>query len=80
MPRPAKLPRIARPVWPEGVQETVDAVAQLPIRTRTMARLLAQQGKRDLALQIYAELCAAAPHDAELKAEAARAAQPTTPE
>jgi hypothetical protein len=42
-----------------------------PIRTRTMAQLLARQGHRQRALSIYDFLIAADPSDAELVAEAA---------
>lgn len=45
----------------------------LPFRTRTMARLLLSQGKPEQARAIYAELCARAPDDADLRAEAERA-------
>ena len=43
-----------------------------PVRTRTMAKLLALQGHLDRSLDIYDELIAADPSDAELKAEADR--------
>lgn len=41
-----------------------------PIRTRTMARLLADQGERERALSIYEHLIAEGSDDAELLAEA----------
>jgi hypothetical protein len=43
-----------------------------PIRTRSMAKLLAMQGYRDRALSIYEELIAAEPDNAELRVEADR--------
>jgi hypothetical protein len=43
-----------------------------PIRTRSMAKLLAMQGYRDRALSIYDELIAAEPDNASLRAEADR--------
>jgi hypothetical protein len=47
------------------------AAKREPIRTRTMARLLAQQGHKSRALSIYDELIAADAEDASLQAEAA---------
>lgn len=47
------------------------AAKREPIRTRTMARLLAQQGHKSRALSIYDELIAADGEDASLRAEAA---------
>jgi hypothetical protein len=43
-----------------------------PIRTRSMAKLLAMQGYRDRALSIYEELIAAEPDNTELRVEADR--------
>jgi hypothetical protein len=43
-----------------------------PIRTRTMARLLAAQGYRERALALYAELLLRDPEDAGLREEAER--------
>lgn len=47
-----------------------EPVCKEPIRTLTMARLLAKQGYRERALSIYEWLLAAAPNDATLSAEA----------
>jgi hypothetical protein len=47
-----------------------EVVAYEPIRTRTMARLLAAQGYRMRALAIYDELLAGSPEDAALRDEA----------
>jgi hypothetical protein len=47
-----------------------------PIRTLTMARLLASQGYRKRALSIYDELLARDPNDAKLQAEAERLRKP----
>ena len=52
---------------------------QVPIRTRTMARLLASQGKRQQALAIYAELLARNPSDLKLRQEAERVASEPPP-
>jgi hypothetical protein len=67
MPSIAPVCAAARPAAP-----AVDLNDNAPIRTRTMAKLLALQGHRDRALDIYAELIAADPNDAELAAEAER--------
>jgi hypothetical protein len=56
----------------------IDVLAQAggqgePIRTRTMARLLASHGYHDRALAIYEHLLAEQPDDEALRAEAATA-------
>jgi hypothetical protein len=63
---------------PTPMPEDAEADAkQEPIRTRTMARLLASQGYRMRALAIYRALLAECPSDAELQAEIERVrAQP----
>jgi len=55
-----------------GISEPPEAppTRDEPIRTRTMARLLASQGEHERAASIYRELRADAPDDAELRREA----------
>lgn len=63
-PKPAPSARAAA--------SDADDSAGDPIRTRSMAKLLALQGYRERALSIYDELIAAEPDNAELRAEADR--------
>lgn len=57
--------------------EPTDAAGE-PIRTRTMARLLASQGYLERALMIYDHLLAQTPDDDTLRVEAARAREQKT--
>jgi hypothetical protein len=57
---------------PDTSERAEATVATEPIRTRTMARLLAAQGYRKRALAMYDELLAAKQDDAELRDEAER--------
>lgn len=66
---PAQLPPIAVVLRPE---EGAEQVTVEPIRTRTMARLLAAQGYRARALAIYQALHAECPGDVELRTEIER--------
>jgi hypothetical protein len=58
----AATPRHLTPVPPPGTPDE-------PIRTRTLARLLAQQGHRQRALAMYEALLAEVPEDDDLRAE-----------
>jgi hypothetical protein len=64
------------PAWPEPPPPAREARTQKfeqePIRTRSMAQLLASQGHRERALAIYEELCAQNSEDGELRTEAER--------
>jgi hypothetical protein len=66
--RPAPVPV---PVPPAREVPTTRTFIEEPIRTRSMARLLAAQGLRERALAIYAELLAREPGDQALQDEAA---------
>lgn len=72
-PEPSPPPNVA-PVLPKAVSApapVVNGAAEEPIRTRTMARLLAAQGHPARALAIYDALMATDP-DPSLRAEAER--------
>lgn len=64
-PRPAEPATAAEPSTRRFVEE--------PARTRGMARVLAEQGHRGLALSIYQELMSVSPGDAALRQEAEKA-------
>jgi hypothetical protein len=66
---PAAVPAPSRPAAAAS-EERPQVVQHEPIRTRTMARLLAAQGYRQRALAIYTELLTNAGADAALRAEA----------
>ena len=73
--KPAKAMPVLRnqvPVGSAPVAAPAGDDADSPIRTRSMARLLALQGHRDRALSIYDELLIAEPDNADLRAEADR--------
>ena len=73
---PAPLQAATTPTAPMP-KESAEDVEREPIRTRTMARLLAAQGYHARALAIYGALLAECPGDAELLAEIERVrAQP----
>lgn len=60
----------AAPAAPSVVASRVVMVCNEPIRTRTMARLLASQGHRERALSIYEYLLSRGSNDESLRAEA----------
>ncbi|MEY4582265.1 MAG: hypothetical protein RL701_6968 [Pseudomonadota bacterium] len=74
-PAPVAQPQYAAPA-PKPAAAAASAASSEegadPIRTLTMARLLAVQGYRKRALSIYDELLARDPHDPALRAEADR--------
>lgn len=70
---PAPVPTsTSTPVPVAGDADNLPALEPEPIRTRTMARLLAAQGYRERALAMYRTLLAASPSDAELQHELER--------
>ncbi len=77
-PAPAAeaAPPLVAPAWPDPPPPVREASThtfeQEPIRTRSMARLLATQGHRERALAIYEELCARNSEDRDLRGEADR--------
>lgn len=75
-PAPAKraMPSLPNkvPVGSAPVAAPVEDGGDSPIRTRSMARLLALQGYRDKALSIYDDLIAAEPDNTDLRGEADR--------
>jgi hypothetical protein len=74
---------IPQPSWPAPPPPLREASTQTfeqePIRTRSMARLLASQGHRERALAIYEELLARDSTDARLQAEAEAVRDGETP-
>jgi hypothetical protein len=56
-------------VQPKRARQRLSGTCDEPIRTRSMARLLASQGQHDRALAIYEALVAADGTDATLRAE-----------
>jgi hypothetical protein len=65
-----QAPGTPEPAASAGSDERPQRVQHEPIRTRTMARLLAAQGYRQRALAIYEELLAAPLADDSLRSEA----------
>jgi len=76
--KPAAAPavKITNPVAANPPPASSEDSAADPIRTLTMARLLAVQGYRKRALSIYDELLARDPDDAVLRTEAERLRSP----
>lgn len=74
-------PSLARASAEEFTLETLDDESQEPeVLTRTMAELLARQGFKDRALEIYRHLLAEAPGDPELQARVTELAGGDTPD
>lgn len=75
---PARSPSVPPPAsepGSSGEAPTTSRVGGEPIQTRTMARLLAEQGHARRALAMYDELLERSPHDAELRGERDRLAE-----